>query len=201
VAGGLMGDIKSALQIAMEKAEKLGKATDEERLRWKYVPEGEKLAARYIKQDCNLVVELSQYEDNIKKCIIEGVADILIRNINLPNSHLAKRNNRKAMDGLKTVKSDKASVENVYSKMRRIFNHYAGQGEQQRKQAYESLKAEFEAKIKQALLQQLGSFVGIKIDVERQPQFQEEWRKIKTQLDSQYVKLLDEYKQELSAIS
>ena len=196
-----MGDIKSALQIAMEKAEKLGKATDEERLRWKYVPEGEKLAARYIKQDCNLVVELSQYEDNIKKCIIEGVADILIRNINLPNSHLAKRNNRKAMDGLKTVKSDKASVENVYSKMRRIFNHYAGQGEQQRKQAYESLKAEFEAKIKQALLQQLGSFVGIKIDVERQPQFQEEWRKIKTQLDSQYVKILDEYKQELSAIS
>ena len=196
-----MGDIKSALQIAMEKAEKLGKATDEERLRWKYVPEGERLAARYIKQDCNLVVELSQYEDNIKKCIIEGVADILIRNINLPNSHLAKRNNRKAMDGLKTVKSDKASVENVYSKMRRIFNHYAGQGEQQRKQAYESLKAEFEAKIKQALLQQLGSFVGIKIDVERQPQFLEEWRKIKTQLDSQYVKLLDEYKQELSAIS
>jgi len=196
-----MGDIKSALEIAMEKAEKLGKATDEERLRWKYVPEGEKLAARYIKQDCNLVVELSQYEDNIKKCIIEGVADILIRNINLPNSHLAKRNNRKAMDGLKTVKSDKASVENVYSKMRRIFNHYVGQGEQQRKQAYESLKAEFEAKIKQALLQQLGSFVGIKIDVERQPQFQEEWRKIKTQLDSQYVKLLDEYKQELSAIS
>ncbi len=196
-----MGDIKSALEIALEKAEKLGKATDEERLRWKYVPEGEKLAARYIKQDCNLVVELSQYEDNIKKCIIEGVADILIRNINLPNSHLAKRNNRKAMDGLKTVKSDKASVENVYSKMRRIFNHYVGQGEQQRKQAYESLKAEFEAKIKQALLQQLGSFVGIKIDVERQPQFQEEWRKIKTQLDSQYVKLLDEYKQELSAIS
>ena len=196
-----MGDIKSALEIAMEKAEKLGKATDEERLKWKYVPEGERLAARYIKQDCNLVVELSQYEDNIKQYIIEGVADILIRNINLPNSNLAKRNNKRAMDGLKTVKNDKASVENVYSKMRRIFDHYVGEGEQQRKQAYESLKAEFEAKIKQALLQQLGSLVGIKIDVESQPQFQEEWRKIKTQLDSQYIKLLDEYKQELSAIS
>jgi len=196
-----MGDIKSALEIAMEKAEKLGKATDEERLKWKYVPEGERLAVRYIKQDCNLVVELSQYEDNIKQYIIEGVTDILIRNINLPNSNLAKRNNKRAMDGLKTVKNDKASVENVYSKMRRIFDHYVGEGEQQRKQAYESLKAEFEAKIKQALLQQLGSLVGIKIDVERQPQFQEEWRKIKTQLDSQYVKLLDEYKQELSAIS
>jgi len=196
-----MGEIKSAREIAMEKAEKLGEATDEERLKWKYVPEGEKLAVRYIKQGCNLVVELSQYEESIKKYIIEGGADILIRNINLPSSNLAKRNNKRAMDGLKTVKSDKVSVENVYSKMRRIFDHYVEQGEQQRKQAYESLKAEFEAKVKQALQQQLGSFVGIKIDVERQPQFQEEWRKMQTQLDSQYLKLLDEYKQELSAIS
>ena len=196
-----MGDIKSAFEIAIEKAERLGKATDEERLKWKYIPEGEKLAARYIKQDCNLVVELSQYEENIKKYIIEGLADILIRNINLPGSDLVKRNNRRAMEGLKTIKSDKVRVENVYSKIRRIFDHYVGEGQQQRKQAYESLKTEFEAKIKQVLQQQLGSFVGVKIDVERQPQFQEEWRKIQTQLDSQYLKLLDEYKQELLAIS
>jgi len=196
-----MGDIKSASEIAMEKAEGLGKATDEERLKWEYVPEGERLAARYLKQDCNLVAELSQYEEKIKKYVIQGVADILIRNINLPKNNLAKRTNKKAMDGLKIVKSDKASVENVYSKIRRIFEHYVGQGEQQKKQAYESLKAEFEARIKQAIQQQLGSFMGIRIDVERQPQFQEEWRKLLIQLDSQYVMLLDEYKQELSAIS
>ena len=196
-----MGDIKSAIEIAMEKAESLGKATDEERLKWKYVPEGERLAAKYIKQDCNLVVELSQYEENIKKYVIQGVADVLTRNINLPKSNLVKRTNKRAMDGLKIAKSDKASVENVYSKIRRIFEHYVGQGEQQRKQAYESLKAEFEARIKQAIQQQLGSFAGIRIDVERQPQFQEEWRKLLIQLDSQYARLLDEYKQELSAIS
>jgi len=196
-----MGDIKSAIEIAMEKAERLGKATDEERLKWKYVPEGERLAAKYIKQDCNLVAELSQYEEKTKKYVIQGVADILIRNINLPKSNLAKRTNKRAMEGLKIVKSDKASVENVFSKIRRIFEHYVGQGEQQRKQAYQSLKAEFEARIQQAIQQQLGSFVGIRIDVERQPQFQEEWRKLLLQLDSQYVMLLDEYKQELSAIA
>jgi hypothetical protein len=196
-----MGDIKSAIEIAMEKAEKIGKATDEERLKWEYVPEGERLAARYLKQDCNLVAELSQYEEKIKKYVIQGVADILIRNINLPKNNLVKKTNKKAMDGLKIVKSDKASVENVYSKIRRIFEHYVGQGEQQKKQAYESLKAEFEARIKQAIQKQLGSFMGIRIDVESQPQFQEEWRKLLIQLDSQYVMLLDEYKQELSAIS
>ena len=195
-----MSDIKSAREIAMEKVEKLGKATDEERLKWKYIPEGEKLAARYLKQDCNLVVELGQYQENVRKYIIEGAEDILVRNINLPKDDLAKRKNRQAMDGLKTLKSDKISVENVYSKLRRIFEHYMGEGEQQRKQAYESLKTEFEARIQEAAQQQLGSLVGIRIDVERQPQFQEEWRKIQAQLDSQYVMLLDEYKRELSAI-
>ena len=195
-----MGDIKSALEIAMEKVEKLGKATDEERLRWKYIPEGERLAARYLRQDCNLVVELDQYEEKVKRYIIEGAADILVRTINLPRDDLARRNNRRAMDGIKILNSDKASVENVYSKIRSIFNHYAEQGEQQRKQAYESLKTEFEAKMRQLIQQQLGSVVGIKVDVERQPQFREEWRKLQTQLDSQYLKLLDDYKQELLSI-
>jgi len=196
-----MDDMKSALEIAMEKIEKLGEATDEERLKWRYVPEGERLAARYFKQDCNLAVELSQYEETARRYVIEGADDILIRNINLPKDDLAKRNNKQAMDGLKNLRGNKVAVENVYSKMRRIFNHYAEQGEQQRKQAYESLKAEFETKMQQAVQQQLGSLMRIKIDVEKQPQFQEEWRKMQTQLDSQYLKLLDEYKQELSGIA
>ncbi len=195
-----MGDIKSAREIAMEKVERLGTATDEERLKWKYVPEGGKMAVSYLKQECNLVAELGKYEENIKGYIIKGAGDILIRNINLPKDDLDKRNNRQAMDGLKTIKSDKVGVENVYSKIRRIFEHHVEQGEQQRKQAYESLKTEFEAKVQQALQQQLGSLGGIKVDVERQPQFQEEWRKLQSRLDSQYLKLLDEYKQELSSI-
>ncbi len=197
-----MEDIKSALEIAMEKVENIGEATDEERLRWEYVPEGEKLAVRYLKlRDYNLVAEMSKCEEKVRKYIIEGAGDILIRNINLPSNDLAKRNNKRAMDGLKTLKSDKVAVENVFSKIRSIFNHYVEQGEQQREQAYESLKAEFEAKIRQALQLQLGSLIGIRIDVEGQPQFQEEWRRLQTQLDSQYLRLLEEYKQELSAIS
>ena len=196
-----MSDIKSAHEIAMEKIEKLGEATDEELLKWKYVPEGGKLAARYLQQDCNLATELSQYEEAARKHVVEGAGDILVRNINPPSNDLAQRNNKRAMDGLKSLKDDKVAVENVYSKMRRVFNHYTEQGEQQRKQAYESLKAEFEDKMQQAVQQQMGTSMRVKIDVEKQPQFQEEWRKLQARLDSQYFKLLDEYKQELSAIA
>ena len=196
-----MSDIKSALEIAMEKVAKLGEATEEERLKWKYVPQGEELAVRYLKEDCNLVAELSQYQENVKGYIIEGGAEILIRNISLPKNDAARRNNRRAMDGVKTLKSDKVSVENTFSRIRNIFNHYAEQGEQQRQQVYQSLKTEFEAKIQQAVQQQLGTLTGIKVDVEKQPQFQQEWHRIQTQLDSQYLNLLNEYKRELSAIA
>ena len=196
-----MGDIKSAWEIAAEKMEKLGALTEEERLKWIYVPLGEKLAAKYIKENCNLVAEVSLYEEEARKYVIEGAKDILVRNIDLPRNDPVKRKNKRAMDGLKTAISDKVAVENVFSKIRRIFDHYIGQGDQQRKQAYESLKAEFAAKVQQAMQQQLGSFVRAKIDVERQPEFHEEWRKLQTQLDSQYIKLLDEYKQELSSIT
>ena len=142
-----MSDIKSAHEIAMEKVEQMGEATEEERLKWKYVPHGEELAARHLKEECNLLAELGQYPENVRAIIIEGANGVLIRNINLPKDDSDKKTNRKAMDGIKTLKSDKVSVENTYSQIRNIFNHYAEQGEQQKKQAYESLKAEIETRM------------------------------------------------------
>ena len=196
-----MGDIKSAREIAMEKVAKLGELTEEERLRWKHVPDGEKLAARYLKQNLNLATELGHYEASVTPYIKEGATEILVRHINLPQNDIIRKNNKKAMEGLKTLKKDKIGVENIYSKIRSIFNHYTEQGEQQRRQAYAQFKADFEARVQQAIQQQMGSAAGMKIDVERQPQFQEEWRKLLAQMDSQYLMLLGEYKQELKAIA
>jgi hypothetical protein len=196
-----MGEIKSAGEIAREKLEKIGEATEDERLKWKYAPEGEKLAARYIKENYNLASELDKYEARAREYIVQGISDILIRNINLPRNDFIKRANKKALEGLKTVKKDKVAVENVFSKIRHVLDHYVEQGEQQKKQAYESLKTEFEVKVQQAIQQQLGFNAKMKIDVERQPQFQEEWQKLQAKLDAQYLKLLDEYKQELAAIA
>ena len=122
-----MGEIKSAAEIAREKLEKLGEVTEEERLRWKYVPEGEKLAALYIKEECNIVTELNKYEEKARKYITESAGDILIRNISLPKNDIARRNNKKAMEGLKAVKSDKVAIENIFSKMRHVLDHYSQQ--------------------------------------------------------------------------
>ena len=193
--------IKSAREIAMEKVAEMGEVTEEERLLWKYVPEGEKLAAKYMKQDINLAAELDKFEEKVVGYVKEGASDILLRNIELPVNDAARKHNKKAMEGIKALKKDKVAVENVFSKIRNIFNHYNEQGEPQRRQAYEQLKTDFGAKVQEAVKQQLGTTSGVRIDIENQPQFQEEWRRIKIQLDSQYISLLNEYKQELTAIA
>lgn len=195
-----MGDIKSAFEIAMEKVNKMSEPTEEERLQWKYNPEGEKLAGRYLKEKVNLLAELNNYDKNAKKYIIRGASGVLARNISLPKNDFTRQNNKKVMDGLKLLKTDKAAVENIFSKLRYIFTHYAEQGEEQKKRAYAALKEELGEKMRQALQQQLGTTSGAKIDVEKQPQFQQEWRKIQTQIDNQYISHLNEYIKELVEI-
>jgi len=196
-----MDDIKSAFEIAMEKVDKIGKASDEERRQWKYTPEGEKLGARFLRDEFDLVEEINKFDANAVKYVISGAITTLSRNIAIPKTELIKKTNKRAMDGIKLLKKDKVKVENIYSQIRRLFNHYNEQGEQQRKQAYQQVKAAFEAKVQQAIQQQMGTSAGVKIDVEKQPQFQEEWRKVQNQLDGQYLQLLEGFIKELLAIA
>jgi hypothetical protein len=194
-----VGDIKSAREIAMEKIDKLGEPTEQERLEWKYLPEGEKLAARYMKHDAQLAPELAKLDKQAAVYVLKGVNNVLIKNINLPRDEAMTKTNKLATDGIKAIKKDKAKVEAILNQMQQIFTHYSGQGEQQRTQAYNAVKQDFSAKVEQALRQQMGgNTAGVRIDVEKQPQFQEEWRKVKTQMDSQYIQVLDELKQQLA---
>jgi hypothetical protein len=196
-----MGDIKTAAEIAKEKLAKIGEPTEQERLKWKYGPEGEKLAAQYLKEDVNLAAEVKKYDDSTRKFISKVINEILLRNISLPRNEVARKTNKKAMDGLKALKNNKAAVDNVYKHLQHVLDHYLQEGAQQKKQAYEQLKQQFEAQLQQMIRQQTGTTTArMKIDVEKQPQFQEQWQQVQAQMEGQYVQLLDDYKQQLAAI-
>jgi hypothetical protein len=196
-----MGEIKSAAEIAMEKLAKIGEPTEEERLKWKYGPQGQRLAARYLKEDINLATQVKSFDEKARKFVIASVNDILVKNILLPRNEADRKTNKKAMEGLKLLKTDKVATENAFSKMRHVLDHYVQEGAKQKKQAYDSLKAEFEAKVQQAIRQKTGVNARVNIDVEKQPQFLEEWQRLQAQMEAQYLTLLDEYKQELAKIN
>lgn len=195
-----MEDIKSAVQIAQEKLAELGEITPEERLMWKYLPEGQKLGARYLKEDLNLVAELNRYEEKVRQYIMSGAARVLTANISLPRDERARKQNKRLMEGLKVLKKGRFRAENAFTKMRRLFSHYQEQGEQQRQEAYQRAKEDFKTRFQQAVKQQMGAMASTNIDVERHPQFQDEWLHIKIRLDSEYLRVLEEYKRELESI-
>ncbi len=194
-----MGELKSAFDIAMEKAERLGKAPPEETKRRDLLPQGEELAARYLKGEGNLIAELSKYDEEARDYVARGAMEVLLRSIDLPRNDQAKRINRRAMEGLKSLKQDKGGVENAYTKLRHLFKHYEEEGAEQRSQAYHRLKNDFEQRLRQEAMRR--GVREVDINVEGQPQFQQQWRMMLTQLDSQYRALLEQYKREIEGIA
>jgi hypothetical protein len=195
-----MDEMKSAYERAMERAESLGKASEEDLTKWKYLPEGAKLAAKYLRDEFDLATEIGKYEEKVRQLVVQGAQEAFLRNIDLPKNDLAKKKNKKVMEAIKELKRDKVGIENVYTKLRRVFSHYEKEGEQQRRQTYEAVKRDFEAKLMQAAQQQVAAGPPPRVNVESHPQFQQEWRRVLAQLDSQYLKLLDEYKKEILTI-
>jgi hypothetical protein len=195
-----MDEMKSAYERAMERAESLGKASEEDLTKWKYLPEGAKLAAKYLRDEFDLATEIGKYEEKVRQLVVQGAQEAFLRNIDLPRNDFAKKKNKKVMEAIKELKRDKVGIENVYTKLRRVFSHYEKEGEQQRRQTYEAVRRDFEAKLMQAAQQQLAAAPPPKVNVESHPQFLQEWRRVLAQLDSQYLKLLDEYKKEILSI-
>ncbi len=195
-----MDRIPSALERALERVEKLGKASAEDLQRSKFKEEGQKLAAQYLNGEANLRTELAGYDEGAERSgLVEGIEEVLIRNLELPTTDAAKDRNRLAMDGLKLTKKDPGAVENIFSKMRQIFNHYTGQGEMQRKEAYENLKRDMQMRLSQMARQQGMPPIDMQ-HMENHPQFQMEWRKAKAQLESQYDLYMKEYREQLTSL-
>ncbi|MBE0480882.1 MAG: hypothetical protein IBX68_07875 [Dehalococcoidia bacterium] len=192
-----MSEIKSAFERAMERAERLGKASEEDLNKWRYIPEGEGLAARCLRDDCNIRIEIDKYDLAVRELVSQGAQKVLVRNLDLPRNEHARRMNKKVMEAVKELKQDKVSTENVYTRMRRIFSHYEQEGQQQRQQATEAVKREMETRMRAAAQQQLGPAASPRFNVEAQPEFQQELRRVLAHLDSQYLHVLDEYKEEI----
>ena len=194
-----MGEIRSAKEIAAERLKDIGEITEEDRLRWKFVPIGEKLAGRYMTERLELETELAAFGEKELPFVKRGMTQTLLSNLDLPRNETATKRNAKVMDAIMEIKEDKESVAGALGEIQRIFEHYTQMGGGQRAQAKQALKGKFEQSLRQALRAQGKEFTG-QMNVEQYPQFQEEWRRALTQLELQYVTSIDEVKKYLAKV-
>jgi hypothetical protein len=191
-----MGEMKSAWQIAMEKADKLGKASPDEMNRIKYEPEGNKMASLFLQDDKNdLSAELAKYtEPDTLNHIKRGAEEILLRNITLPHNEEDMRRTKRSMAGLRIIKENKKQLESLFTLINNLVNQY----EVALQQTYGEFKKKAEATIQQMgrSMHQPGSNQAA-LEQKLQLQLQEEWRQISGELDSQYGHALDDHKQKI----
>ena len=195
-----MGEMKSSWQIAMEKAEKLGKVSPEEINSIKYVPEGNRIASQYLQDEkSDLMAEMVKFPSaDAAQYVKSGIDEILLRNISLPHNEEDMRRSNRAMAGLRLVKENKKQLESVLGLINNLVNQY----QLALKQTYEEFKKKAEMTIQQAsrgARPQRGD--QMPLEQRLQLQIQEEWRQIHSELDAQYDKALDEHKQKIKEIA
>src|SRR4030043_2083609 len=194
-----VSEMKSAREKAMEKVEKWGKLTEDEIKRFECVPVGNKLASRYLQEaDFNLDAELTRYKGTgLRKYIAQGAQEIFLHNIILPQSERDKQVTKRAVAGLRIAKENKNQLETILDRITNLLNYY----EQASQQTYSQFKKGFEVKLQettQTLQKQPGN--AVPIEVQLQAQFQAEWHKLSSQLNTQYETVLEEKKQHIQKI-
>ncbi|HID98407.1 MAG TPA: hypothetical protein EYP57_09530 [Thermodesulfobacteriaceae bacterium] len=187
-----MGEIKSALEIAMEKADRLGRTSREEIKKDERINTGRRLAARYINGETeDLKAALSEFEAAVLPDILNGATDALLRNIVLPRDKDQLSTIRRAMKGIVDIKGSPANqvlpqMEDLLSAFEQTRDHYRDQ-----------LKAQFQGRlgeVQQAVAMQYGSEAASSVDVEALPEFQQEWTRLSGELNDQFEQKLDEMK-------
>jgi len=192
-----MSDMKSAYELAMERADKIGKASPDELVLLDAAPKGNQMAARFMKEPVlDLDAELNKYKGSgIRKQVIDGALEIFLRYLALPSATSPREVTNRAKQGILVLKDNKKLVEQVFSQLDNMLNLY----EQARQQAFNQLKQAFEQQAGRQVRgtgAQVGSQAG-RADVTAQPQFRDEWSRKLGELNRQYERALEEQRQRL----
>jgi len=189
-----LAEIKSAMELALEKAERYGRATKEELTQGQFRDQGRQLAVNFLKDGENLETGLEGLPAEAQAEARKAAKEVLLRNITLPRDGEMDPRLTQILEGLFLVARDKKAMARQKAELEQILQNYL----QVRNSAYQQLKARFGANIGQmqrALEAQMRQRVNL--EVEHLPQFQEEWRRFLGNLTDQFEPMLEAWKERM----
>lgn len=189
-------EIKSTLEIALEKAERIGKASKEELELFQIKEKAQKLSAKFLRDELpdfeeKLTELLKDKSSQQKKVVYQSIVDVFLKNIVLPKYEYQLDDAKKALEGLKKIFKKVSEISKLCQQLETLLREYL----MHKEAIYNELLRRFNAGVsalEKALSNQLGA--EVKVNVEEHPQFKEEWNKIKEKLDEEYGKQLEYFK-------
>ncbi|MCB2183460.1 MAG: hypothetical protein KQH63_15610 [Desulfobulbaceae bacterium] len=189
-----MAEIRSTLDMVLERAAKMEEAATADLHGEEQEKKGMRLAAQFLRGELE---ELSSaFTDLPQKDhphLQKGAVTALLRNIVLPREKDEHIELDKAMQGLMDISQD-SSLSQVFAEMKSILERYIDHQDQLKQQLEEQFAQQM-AMMEQNLAQQTG--VQMKLEPAQHPKFAEEWQKILIELNEQYGRALDQYKEHI----
>ena len=190
-----MAEIKSALELALEKAEQYGRATKEDLLQDKYKEQGRQWAVNYLKEEeLDLEKELAALSPEAQPLVRVAMKEVFLRNITLPKEEAIDARLNKALEGVMLVATNKKAMGRLKQEVDQLLQQFL----MARNSALQQLKNSFMQTLgnyTRALEAQLKS--KVRLDVENLPEFQQEWRKFEGNLLDQFEPVLEDRKQQM----
>jgi hypothetical protein len=189
-----LAEIKSALELALEKAEKYGRASAEEMALSQYQDQGRQLAVLFLKGEGDLETDLKKIPPTAQPAVRQAIKEVFLRNLALPRENSVDPRQNRALEGLLLVADHQQAMAHLQAELEQILQQFL----QIRNNARQQLKARYAAgvgQIQKAMEAQLHQ--KVRVEAENLPQFQEEWRRFLGQLQDQFDPMLENLKQRM----
>lgn len=187
-----MAEIKSTMELVMERAARFGKASPEELAQEEGRKLGMQLSASYLDgSETSLVALLEQQDPAGQMTIRHGMLDAMLRNIALARDEHQLARVERALNGLVELGGNAGDLRTICGELQQIISQYGQHREQLQGRLEEQVRMQYE----QVLAQQTGmDTAGLNIDPTMQPKFKEEWGRIEAELVGQYGQALEQHK-------
>lgn len=188
-----MAEIKSTMELVMEKLARMEKAAPDEIQGEEYEKEGMRRAAEYLRgEGAGLEEALAGRNELERLHLRRGMGRVFLRHILLPRDEEQVLSMEKAMAGLLELGKGRQDLAGMFEDMKNITGRYTQHRKQLRKQLEEAFEGQM-AQMERTVAQQTG--VSMRLAPAQHPKFQEEWQRLQDDLKEQYGRALDQYKQ------
>jgi len=186
-----LAEIKSALELALEKAEGYGKASREEMAAAQFQEQARLLAVKFLKGEGDLAAEFKSLPLEAQDAARTAIKEVFLRNLGLPRNGETDERLDRALSGLLLVAGNKNNMARLQAELQQLLQQF----QQFRNNALQQLKARFAQSLPQ-MQRALEAKTGQRMNLEAEhlPQFQEEWRRFHGQLVDQFEPLLEQLK-------
>lgn len=188
-----MAEIRSTLEMVLERAARMEARASTDVMQQEKEKEGMRLAAGFLRgEQVELAAALVKCPAEAQPHVKKGMVTALLRNIVLPRKADEAPAAAKAMQALMEIGRDKGDLAQVFTEMKSILDRYLSHKEQLKKQLEEQFAQQMML-MEKNLAQQTG--MKMKLQPSQHPKFAEEWQRIQVELNDQYGRAVEQYKE------